>query len=68
MFVDRTDGVVTGVYNVAQREGQEELPADHPDLVAFLRSLGGGQPAPLTDEEKLERIGLTVAGLKRLLA
>ena len=35
MFVDRQNGVVTATYNVAQYEGQEELPDGHADLVAY---------------------------------
>ena len=35
MFVDRTNGVITGAFNVAQHDGQEELPDDAAELVAF---------------------------------
>lgn len=36
MFVDRNgNGRVTGVYFLAQHEGQEELPDDHADVVAY---------------------------------
>ena len=39
MFVYRTNGVVTGFAARQQFDGQEELPDDAPEIVAFLESL-----------------------------
>lgn len=37
MFIGRKpDNSIYGCWTVKQWDGQEELPADHPDLVAFL--------------------------------
>jgi hypothetical protein len=35
MFVDRTNGAVTGLFAARQYAGQEELPDDHADVAAF---------------------------------
>ena len=45
MFIGRNDGVIFGLWTVQQFEGQEELPDDHPDVIAFLN------PPPPTQEQ-----------------
>lgn len=38
VFVQRTDGKITGVYANAQPGyAEEELPADHPEVVEFMK-------------------------------
>lgn len=38
MFVGRRkDGTIYGLWTVRQWEGQEELPNDHPEVVAFVK-------------------------------
>lgn len=34
-YVDRIAGVIVGIYSVRQREGQELLPEDDDEVVAF---------------------------------
>jgi hypothetical protein len=48
---------------VPQEWTTEEMPDDHPDVVAFT----GRVVAELTSEQKLARIGLTVEDLKALI-
>ncbi len=38
-FVSRRDGKICGVFVPRQYEGQEELPDDHPEVVAFQNPL-----------------------------
>lgn len=52
MFIGRKDdGSIYGLWTVKQWEGQEELPDDHPDVVAFIaaqeakRAVPAGDPA-----------------------
>lgn len=64
MFVGRNDdGSIYGTWTVCQWDGQEELPDDHADVVAFQNRA----PAELTAEQKLESLGITVGDLKKLL-
>ena len=48
MFVDRNTGVIYGTWTVRQWPGQEELPDDHPDILAFraaiIAKLGSRNP------------------------
>jgi hypothetical protein len=64
MFIARKeDGSIYGTWTVQQWDGQEELPDDHDDVVAFV-----GRPFPTrTAEQKLAAAGLSVAELKTLL-
>lgn len=51
MFIARKEGgTIYGAWSCRQWEGQEELPEDHPDLVAFLA------PRPPLDESDLNNI------------
>lgn len=52
MFIGRReDRTIFGLWTVRQHEGQEELPDDHPDVVAFIaaqeakRAASSGDPA-----------------------
>ena len=72
IFVERDKGGrVTGLYaNRQQGYAEEELPDDHPDVVAFTNRLSAPRPT-LTDEQKLSRIfereGLTMEKVRELL-
>lgn len=48
MFVDRTNGVVTGAYPAQQYEGQEEVAADHADVIAFLDAQANAVPGQVS--------------------
>jgi hypothetical protein len=64
MFIGRRqDGSIFGASTVPQEWTTEEMPDDHPDVVAFT----GRMVAELTSEQKLARIGLTVEDLKALI-
>lgn len=69
MFIARNpDGSIYGAWSVSQKHNPdvtEELPDDHPEVVAFMAP----KPPPvLTPEQKLAAIGLTVDDLKALIA
>lgn len=58
MFIARReDGSIYGSWTVQQFKGQEEIPNEHPDLVAFLAPKA---PIDLSDVDNLEK------GLKAL--
>jgi len=39
-YIDRAaDGTITGVYTCQQREGQESIEEDHPDMVNFANQI-----------------------------
>lgn len=66
MFIGRRpDTSIYGLWAVRQWAGQEELPADHADVVAFqAREV---VPSDLTLEQKLGALGITLDGLKEAL-
>lgn len=64
MFVGRKeDGTIYGTSTVPQAWAKEELPDDHPDVVAFRER----KPPQRTPEQKLAALGLTVDDLKQLV-
>ncbi len=64
VYVGRTDkGEIFGVSTVKQEWATEELPDNHPDVVAFC----GRKPVERTTEQKLAAIGLTLDELKKAL-
>lgn len=65
MFVGRReDQTIYGAWTNRQWQGQEELPDDDSELLAFFASL---VPTERTPEQKLAAAGLSVAELKELL-
>lgn len=64
MFIARKeDGSIYGAWTVQQWDGQEQLPDNHADVVAFMT-----RPMPTrTTEQKLAAAGLSVPELKELL-
>ena len=74
VYVDRDGGgAISGVYAREQRAGQESLPPDHPDVVAFLNP--PDPPPPVTTAEILDAMkqiadaaGLSTAQKSKLTA
>lgn len=64
-YIDRNEGAIVGIYSVRQREGQEMLPEDDDEVVAFRAAMVA--PADLSPLERLSAVGLTVDDLKQLL-
>lgn len=64
MFVARNqDGSIYGAWTVRQWDGQEQLPGDDAELVAFM-----SRPFPtMTTAQKLAAIGITADDLKTFL-
>lgn len=48
-FVDRQDGNIVSTFNRRQRAGQEFLPADDPDILAFRNRDAGAKPLSAED-------------------
>jgi len=64
MFVGRRDdSSIYGLWSVQQWDGQESLPDDDAEVLAFRSQV----PAQLTAEQKLAAIGLTPDQLKQAL-
>lgn len=63
MFIARReDGSIYGSWTVRQFNGQEEVPSDHPDLVAFLAAKPGPDLSNVDNLEKgLKALALCVA-------
>ena len=55
---------ITGLWTVCQWKGQEELPADNPEVIAFLNR----KPTKPTTAQVFAGLGITVDDLKAFLA
>lgn len=69
MFVSRRDdGAIYGMWTVRQHAGQEELPEDHPDVVAFRAAQAAREAAGETKARLREIDAASIRAIREWVA